>query len=76
MKLGRTTQILRIFDLVKAKEFYVDFPVYIQRSRGDCIVRLSEHHGYASPTARVMIATTGIVPFGNRLTFSQAKPDR
>ena len=25
MKLGRTTPILRIFDLAKAKEFYVDF---------------------------------------------------
>lgn len=25
MKLGRTTQILRIFDEAKAKEFYVDF---------------------------------------------------
>ena len=120
MQLGRTTPILRIFDLTKAREFYVDFlgfridwehrfgesfPIYLQISRGDCILHLSEHHGDATPGARVIVETTGIAelhaeltgreyryfkpqleetdwgsrvmtvidPFGNRLTFSQAK---
>jgi catechol 2,3-dioxygenase-like lactoylglutathione lyase family enzyme len=120
VKLGRTTPILRIFDLAKATEFYVDFlgfevdwqhrfgenfPVYLQVSRDDCVLHLSEHHGDATPGARVVIETAGVDelheelsgrdyrylkphledtewgsrvmsvtdPFGNRLTFSQAK---
>ena len=62
--------ILRIFDEVKAKEFYITYlgfncdwehrfgegmPLYLQISRGDCILHLSEHHGDCSPAARVRI---------------------
>jgi Glyoxalase superfamily protein len=54
----RTVPILRIFDVAKAKEFYVGFlglqvdwehrfgpdaPVYTQVSRGDLVLHLSEH---------------------------------
>ncbi len=53
-----TIPFLRIFDVEKAKAFYVDFlgfnvdwehtfepnfPVYMQVSRGNCIFHLSEH---------------------------------
>jgi catechol 2,3-dioxygenase-like lactoylglutathione lyase family enzyme len=75
MELGRTIPILRIFDLAKAREFYVDFlgfeidwqhqfgenfPTYLQVSRSDCVLHLSEHHGDATPGSRVIIDTTGI----------------
>jgi len=120
MNLGRVTPILRIFDEAKAREFYVDFlgfevdwqhrfgdnfPLYLQVSRGGCILHLSEHHGDCSPGAAVRIETTAIDelhgdllardykyakphveeaswgdrllsvldPFGNRLTFFEAK---
>lgn len=59
MSFGKTTPILRIFDETKAVEFYVDFlgfridwqhrfeanfPLYLQVSRGECVLHLSEHH--------------------------------
>src|SRR5687768_18025800 len=64
---GKTTPILRIFDEAKAREFYVDFlgfkvdwehrfeaglPLYMQVSRDQCILHLSEHHGDCSPGSR------------------------
>lgn len=77
MKLGAfgsAVPILRIFDITKAKEFYLeflgykidwehgedDFPVYIQVSRSACILHLSEHHGDACPGAAVRIEVKGI----------------
>jgi catechol 2,3-dioxygenase-like lactoylglutathione lyase family enzyme len=67
--------ILRIFDLAKAREFYLDFlgfrldwehrfaddaPVYMQVSRGGLVLHLSEHYGDASPAAGVLVRTTGL----------------
>lgn len=75
VELSRVTPILRIFDEAKAREFYVDFlgfqvdwahrfdaglPLYLQVSRGDCILHLSEHHGDASPGAAIRIATADL----------------
>lgn len=61
--------ILRIFDYAKAHEFYVVWlgfridwehrpaasPAYLQVSRGEVMLHLSEHHGDCSPGARVFI---------------------
>jgi catechol 2,3-dioxygenase-like lactoylglutathione lyase family enzyme len=61
--------ILRIFDYAKALEFYkqwlgfrIDWehrpegsPVYLQITRDDVTLHLSEHHGDCSPGARVFI---------------------
>ncbi len=62
--------ILRIFDYDKAVEFYVNWlgfridwehrfsdnsPVYMQLSREHILLHLSEHHGDASPGAKVYI---------------------
>ena len=61
--------ILRIFDYDKALAFYLtwlgfrldwehrpaDSPAYLQITRGDVTLHLSEHHGDASPGARVLI---------------------
>jgi uncharacterized glyoxalase superfamily protein PhnB len=70
MTIGKITPILRIFDESKAEEFYIDFlgfkrdwahrfepslPLYLQISRGGCVLHLSEHHGDASPGAAMRI---------------------
>ncbi len=64
MRFEQPTPILRMFDEAKAREFYVEFlefkvdwehrfapdmPLYMQVSKGNCIIHLSEHHGDASP---------------------------
>jgi catechol 2,3-dioxygenase-like lactoylglutathione lyase family enzyme len=63
MKFGSVTPVLRMFDVAKAREFYVDFlgftvdferryeagfPLYMGLSRGECRLHLSEHHGDGS----------------------------
>lgn len=75
MQLAKTTPILRIFDEAKAKEFYVGFlgfavdwehrfeqrlPIYMQVSRGGCILHLSEHHGDCSPGAAARIEVSDV----------------
>ena len=85
---GRTTPILRIFDERKAKEFYVDFlgfkidwehrfepglPLYMQVSKDDCILHLSEHHGDCSPGAAMRIDTTALDLFQQTLLEKQYK---
>nr|WP_239025386.1 glyoxalase superfamily protein [Pontivivens ytuae] len=67
--------ILRIFSPAKATEFYVDFlgfgvdwehrfsknaPLYMQISRGQTVLHLSEHHGDASPGGTVFVWMEGI----------------
>lgn len=70
--------ILRIFDVDRAKEFYVGFlgfavdwehhfesntPAYLQVSRGGLTLHLSEHHGDACPGSTVFVWMTGIEEF-------------
>lgn len=79
----RAIPILRIFDVAKAKEFYLDFlgfgidwehrfedgaPVYMQIARGDLVLHLSEHHGDGSPGATLYVHTTGLVDFHREIT--------
>jgi Glyoxalase superfamily protein len=79
----RAVPILRIFDLAKAKEFYLDFlsfridwehrfedgaPAYMQIARGDLVLHLSEDHGDGSPGAIVYVRTTGLVAFHREIT--------
>ena len=78
--------ILRIFDVEKAKEFYVgflgfaidwehrfgdDFPLYAQVSRADIKLHLSEHHGDASPGSTVFVWMRGIADYHRELTEKQ-----
>jgi uncharacterized glyoxalase superfamily protein PhnB len=75
MSLGQTTPILRIFDEVKAREFYLGYlgfmvvfehrfepalPLYLGVRRDDCTLHLSEHHGDASPGAAMRIAVADV----------------
>jgi uncharacterized glyoxalase superfamily protein PhnB len=92
MPLSRCTPILRIFDEAKAREFYVDFlgfavdwehrfdgntPLYMQVSKDDCILHLSEHHGDASPGSAVRIETTDVTAMNRELlakNYRYARP--
>ncbi|MES2475231.1 MAG: glyoxalase superfamily protein [Verrucomicrobiota bacterium] len=85
--------ILRSFDEIKAKEFYISFlgfkvdwehrlsegmPLYMQVSRGDCILHISEHHGDGSPGAGIRIGTPDIDSYLERLRasdYKHCKPD-
>src|SRR5262245_44953722 len=74
----RTVPILRMFDVAKAREFYVDYcgfrvdwehrfdagaPLYLQVSLGDLVLHLSEHHGDACPGAAVRAEVRGVRAF-------------
>jgi catechol 2,3-dioxygenase-like lactoylglutathione lyase family enzyme len=80
--LGTTTPILRIFDVAKAHEFYLDFlgfevqwehrfegyaPLYTEVSRDGCVLHLSEHHGDATPGAAVRIRVEDIAALHREL---------
>jgi catechol 2,3-dioxygenase-like lactoylglutathione lyase family enzyme len=62
--------ILRIFDEAKARQFYIEWlgfkvdwehrfepgtPIYMQVSRGGCVLHLSEHHGDGTPGTYVRV---------------------
>ena len=70
MKVSHPIPIIRSFDEQKAKEFYVEFlefkvdwehrfeegtPLYMQISKGDCQIHVSEHHGDSSPGASLRV---------------------
>ncbi|MBA2126948.1 glyoxalase/bleomycin resistance/extradiol dioxygenase family protein [Hyphomicrobium methylovorum] len=70
--------ILRLFDESKTRDFYVgflgfkvdwehrfepDMPLYMQVSRGGCLIHLSEHHGDVAPGGGVRIGVDDIVAY-------------
>jgi len=73
--VDRVIPIMRIFDEARAREFYVDYlgctvdwehrfderaPLYMQVSRGDMVLHLSEHHGDGSPGHTVYVGANGV----------------
>lgn len=75
IQFSRVIPILRMFDVAKAREFYLgylgfavdfehrfepDLPLFMQVSRGDARLYLSEHHGDGSPGCHVTIEMSGI----------------
>ena len=91
MGLAKTTPILRIFDEAKAKEFYVDFlgfgvdwehrfepglPLYMQVSKDDCVLHLSEYHGDCCPGAAMRIETRELDAYQQELLAKQYKNAR
>lgn len=79
----QTIPILRIFDVAKAREFYLDFlgftldwehrfepelPIYMQVSRGGLVLHLSEHHGDCCPGSTVFVRMEGIEEFHRELS--------
>lgn len=78
VQLVRAIPILRIFDEAKAREFYVDYlgftvdwehrfepelPLYLQISRSELILHLSEHHGDGTPGSVIFCEVTGLKAF-------------
>jgi hypothetical protein len=91
MEMGRVTPILRMFDEVKAKEFYLGFlgftvefehrfepgtPLYMGISRDGCFIHLSEHHGDGSPGTHVRIECTDVDALQSELIAKQYKYGR
>ncbi len=83
VEFQKTIPILRIFDVAKAKEFYVGFlgfavdwehhfeantPASMQVSRAGLTLHLSEHHGDACPGSTVFVWMTGIEDFYREIT--------
>jgi catechol 2,3-dioxygenase-like lactoylglutathione lyase family enzyme len=80
--------VIRMFDVIKAKEFYVDFlgftidweghifegaPLYMQLSRAGLTLHLSEHHGDAAPGGTTLVRTKGIEKFHAELLAKDYK---
>lgn len=91
MKLNSPIPILRSFDEIKSKEFYVDFlgftidwehrfedntPLTMQLSKDDCIIHLSEHHGDSSPGSSLRILTQDLDNYQKELLGKQYKHAR
>ncbi|MCW5626180.1 MAG: VOC family protein [Burkholderiales bacterium] len=83
MNVEQTIPVLRIFDLPKARAFYVDYlgfavdwehrfeadaPVYLQLSRGGCVLHLTEHHGDCCPGSTVFLKVAGLDEFHREIT--------
>ncbi len=88
MIMGKVTPILRVFDESKTREFYVDFlgfkvdwehrfeddlPLYMQVSKGDCVLHLSEHHGDSCPGSALRIEVENIDGYQKELIEKRYK---
>lgn len=91
MQVDKTIPVLRIFDYEKAIQFYKDWlgfnidwehtfepgaPVYMQVSNFGTTLHLSEHHGDASPGARVYVSCTGLKEYHQQLLDKKYKYNR
>ncbi len=80
--------LVRIFDVPKAKEFYLDFlgftldwehhfddnsPAYMQVSRDGLVLHLTEHYGDCCPGSTVFVWMTGIDEFHRQLIAKNYK---
>ena len=83
MHVDQVVPVFRIFDVAKAKEFYVDFlgftvdwehtfdavaPLYMQVSRAGCVLHLSEHYGDACPGSTITVRMTGLIDYHRELS--------
>ncbi len=74
-RLESVVPILRMFDVAKAREFYLDYlafsvdfehrfhdgaPLFMGISRDGLRLYLSEHHGDGSPGAHIIIQAVGV----------------
>jgi uncharacterized glyoxalase superfamily protein PhnB len=88
IQLSRAVPILRFFDERKAKEFYRGFlgfsldwehrfepntPLYMQVSRGEVVLHLSEHYGDGVPGAAIRVEMTGIEEYLRELQAKKYK---
>ena len=91
IKFERVVPIFRIFSLEKAREFYIDFlgckvdwehrfetgaPVYMQVSRDELVLHLSEHHGDGTPGSVVYVYMTDIAALHRELNDKKYQHNR
>ena len=92
ISFDRTVPILRMFSIEKTKEFYLDFlgfavdwehrfdknaPLYMQVSRGNAVLHLSEHFGDGTPGSAAYFYMKGIEAFHRELSekkYRHARP--
>ncbi len=82
------TPIFRMFDENKAKEFYIDFlgftvdwehrfdpsaPLYMQVSKGDFVIHLSEHHGDGTPGSAIRLEIEDLEDYHKKITGKNYK---
>lgn len=78
IEFSRVIPTLRMFDVAKAREFYIDYlgfvvdfehrfepslPLFMGISRGELQLYLSEHHGDGSPGIHITIDTVGLADY-------------
>ena len=88
VRLEPAIPVLRIYDVAKAKEFYVDFlgfrldwehrfdenaPLYLQVSRSGVKLHLSEHYGDGTPGTVVYIRGADVAALSSELPAKGAK---
>lgn len=91
MKLGPCTPIFRMFDVAKAREFYLDWlgfqvdfehrfepnaPLYMGLSKGDCKLHLSEHHGDGNPGLHARVQVDEVEAYHAQLIAAKYKYNR
>ena len=84
----RAIPVFRIFSEEKAREFYLDYlgftvdwehrfepgmPLYMQISRSDLVIHLSEHHGDSTPGSAAFLEMTGIREYLDELKAKDYK---
>eukprot|EP00287_Rhodomonas_sp_CCMP768_P003123 CAMPEP_0196718832 /NCGR_PEP_ID=MMETSP1091-20130531/1926_1 /TAXON_ID=302021 /ORGANISM="Rhodomonas sp., Strain CCMP768" /LENGTH=133 /DNA_ID=CAMNT_0042059583 /DNA_START=60 /DNA_END=461 /DNA_ORIENTATION=+ len=81
--VGNVTPIFRMFDVEKAREFYLEHlgftmvfehrfgdvcPLYMGLQRDGCSLHLSEHHGDANPGSSIRVEVSNIDSFHAAVT--------
>jgi catechol 2,3-dioxygenase-like lactoylglutathione lyase family enzyme len=82
MRIGPAVPVLRMFDVPATLEFYceylgfakdwehrfeADFPLYVQVSRSETIIHLSEHYGDGSPNTVLWIPVEDVAAYNAEL---------
>lgn len=91
MKALKIIPLLRIFDIPKAKAFYIDWlefkidwqhtfeeglPIYMQVSKAGIVLHLTEHHGDCVPGAKIFIECEGLKDFHKHLNTKDYRYNR
>jgi catechol 2,3-dioxygenase-like lactoylglutathione lyase family enzyme len=91
MKAVKVIPVIRMFDYAKMKEFYIDWlgfkiawehqfepntPYYMEVCLDTIVLHISEHHGDASPGAKVFIWCTELQAYHKGLIDKKYKYNR
>lgn len=91
VEFTQVVPMLRIFSVEKARDFYLHFlgfkldwqndgdgqaPMYMQVSRGNLMLHLTEHYGDCTPGSNVYVIMEGIEAFHRELNSRRYKYQR